>query len=286
MDASSDVAVGPKRVQEARSTLHRIRRFFERQFPGLYAGMRAGWYKRNLYQMLRVIAAENGLIIRGGPFQGVQYPSDLLTSEAVLQYALLPKILGCYEAELHAVVLQIVERDYDRFVNIGCAEGYYSVGLALRLPRAHVFAFDTDPVARKLCQQMAVLNGVADRITIASQCKTEHLQTLAKGRACMVCDCEGCELGLLQPELVPGLSGCDLIVELHDCPDRRISDEVPARFASTHHVSLIKGTDRDLSAYPLLARFSPRRRRLAVGEYRWGAPPVWAFMTSRHREQP
>jgi DDE superfamily endonuclease len=36
-----------------------------------------------------------------------------------------------------------------RALNIGCAEGYYAIGFALRLPQAKVFAAETDP--KSLC---------------------------------------------------------------------------------------------------------------------------------------
>jgi hypothetical protein len=234
--------------------------------------------------MLKVIAMEHGLVVQSGPFRGMQCLPEILSSEDFVQHALLPKILGCYEAEVHSVLTEALARGYGKIVNVGCSEGYYSIGLALRLPQARVLAFDLDPGARRLCERMARLNGVADRVTVEGECTTERLGALVTGSTLLVCDCEGCELELLRPDLVPGLATCDVMVELHDWADPNMSRIIPARFAPTHEVTLLTATARDPSAYPALRQFRAYEQRLAVAERRWGAPPVWAFMASRSNQ--
>jgi protein-L-isoaspartate O-methyltransferase len=54
------------------------------------------------------------------------------------------KLLGAYEHSLHDVLLKPVSRQPDPIINVGCAEGYYAVGLARLLPDATVYAFDID----------------------------------------------------------------------------------------------------------------------------------------------
>jgi hypothetical protein len=235
--------------------------------------------------MVKAIVAQHGLMVQSGPFQGMRYVPELLSPERLLQHAVLPKILGCYEMELHPRLRQVFMRDYENIVNIGCSEGYYAVGLSHRFPRALILAFDLDPGARGLCEEMARLNGVADRVTILGECTREHLQGLAGAGTLVVCDCEGCELELLQPDVVLGLARCDLIVELHDCVDPSISRVVPARFGETHDVTLLQKSDRDPSAYPLLERFNSHQRRLAVSEFNWGPPRSWVLLCARNNVQ-
>jgi hypothetical protein len=266
-------------------SFHKLKCLLENSFPESFEALRERWYQHVSHQMLKSIAAQHGLSVQSGPFQGMQYSAELLSSKKVIQYAILPKILGCFEAELHGVLAQVVRRNYDKVVNIGCSEGYYSVGLSLRLPDARVFAFDIDPHARQLCERMARLNGVQDRMVVDGECRTEHLQALSGSRTLVICDCEGCELGLLCTDLAPRLSMCDFIVELHDCVDPTISKVVPSRFAHTHDVTILTRIDRDLSVYTSLKGFSPYKQRLAVGEYRWGTPCVWTFMATRYNQQ-
>jgi hypothetical protein len=80
-------------------------------------------------------------VVRHGLFYGMKYPSLEAAGST-----LYPKLLGSYERELHGIMERIVRTDYATVVDIGCAEGYYAAGLALRLPEARVFASIRIPV--------------------------------------------------------------------------------------------------------------------------------------------
>jgi hypothetical protein len=193
--------------------------------------------------------------------------------------ALCPKLLGCYECELAEVMARILETPYATIVDVGCAEGYYAVGLALRMPEARVYAFDTDARARELCEEMARSNGVADRVVVGGMCDPERLRELPLASALLISDCEGYELELLRPDLVPGLRQCDVLVELHDGRDPRITPALRERFAATHEIAWIASVERDPAQYPALQFLRPAERTLAVCEFR--SPQKWAFMTVR-----
>src|ERR1700730_11056550 len=101
-----------------------------------------------------------------------------------------------------------------RPLHIGCAEGYYAIGFALRLPHAEVYAFDTNSTAKQLCAEMARLNGVADRLHIEDFCNEETLRSIPLGdRALIISDCEGCEGSLFNRQLAEFLVQHDLIIE-------------------------------------------------------------------------
>ena len=112
----------------------------------------------------------------GGPFQGMRFGSR------AAEGCYLPKLLGCYEHELHPIIARLPRRGYRRVVNIGCAEGYYAVGLARLLPTATVLAFDSTAGARKLCAELAALNGVAERIAIESTAEADAIGRAIDGR--------------------------------------------------------------------------------------------------------
>jgi len=57
----------------------------------------------------------------------------------------IPKLLGCYEAELHPVFAKWQAVPFRQVVNVGAAEGYYAVGCARLWPEAQVIAFETNP---------------------------------------------------------------------------------------------------------------------------------------------
>lgn len=273
-----------KIVPQTASSFHKLKRLLESSFPESCEALRERWYGRLSHQMLKSISARHGLAVQDGPFRNMRYPAELLVPDRVVRYALLPKIVGCFEAELHAILMEVITRNYDTVLNIGCSEGYYAIGLSLRLPNARVFAFDIDPVARQLCDKIAHLNQVSDRVTIHGECTMQQLQELVGDRTLIICDCEGCELQLLRPDLMPCLRACDLIVELHDCFDPSTSEVVTNRFVQSHDMVVLAMAARDPVDYPSLQSFTPYRQRLAVSEYRWGTPCKWAFM-SRQKTQ-
>ena len=81
---------------------------------------------------------------------------------------------------------------------------------------------------------------------------------------CFSSDCEGGELQLLDPEQVPGIQGCDVIVECHDFLDASITSTLRQRFAATHDVELIR-RGRGIQPFPVAAlaidRSLARRQR-------------------------
>ena len=171
--------------------------------PRHYDTLQQSLNQRRLRRVRMFLGQKYGLVVQSGPFAGMSYISEAICS------SLVPKLLGSYESELHQVLNQILETDYQNVIDIGCAEGYYAVGLALRLPNARVYAMDVDSRARDLCITLAKANNVAERVVIEGACTHDRLNTLIKGRTLIICDCEGCELQLLDPRLAPGLKNTD-----------------------------------------------------------------------------
>jgi hypothetical protein len=204
-------------------------------------------YRRDMQFSPDVLAQEGNvekelardLTVRRGPFAGIKYPSL-----ARLGSACLPKLLGVYECELHPVLEEIATRPYTDILNVGSAEGYYAVGLAVRHPKARVTAYDIVPQQREFCANLAALNGVGDRVDTQAACTPESLANFSfKGRGLIICDCEGYEAELFTPAAVANLGNCDVLVELHDHIDLTITDKILNVFKATHDVRLIQSID-------------------------------------------
>ncbi len=245
-----------------------------RLLPRTYRSWQQSFADRRLRRVITLLEKECGLIVQTGPFVGMTYVSEAICS------SLVPKLLGSYEAELHALLTQIVTRDYQTVIDVGCAEGYYAVGLALRLPRARVYAFDINARARELCAKLALANKVAERVIVADKCDHEKLNSLIHGRTLIVCDCEGCELQLLDPALAPELKKSDLLVELHDTIDPRITPTILSRFTLSHEITLVDSGERDPTAFPILRNFDHLTQRTAVAEFR-DAPMQWGYLQAK-----
>ncbi|HMO36177.1 MAG TPA: methyltransferase [Gemmatales bacterium] len=221
------------------------------------------------------------LTVRHGPFRGLRYPQARSTGSL-----LAPKLIGCYERELHSTIEKLLARPFQVVVDIGCAEGFYAVGLARRLPEAAVHAFDTSPEAQELCLAMAEINQVADRVHISGVCIPETLMGLLDPSrpALIICDCEGYEKQLFTPELVEKLRPHVLIIETHDLYDLSITTVLRSRFSSTHHLEMISSLD-DIQKvhhyqYPELASYSLEARLLLLSEYRQHIME-WMVLTPR-----
>jgi len=146
------------------------------------------------------------------------------------------RLLGIYEQELDPIIDAIPPGRYGTIIDAGAAEGYFAVGLAVRLPGTPVVAFDIDPKARELIAQLAELNGVRSQVDIKGACTLDELGAAIKEPAFVLMDVEGAEDVLLNPERVPGLLNADILVEVHDFMDRSMADRIRERFHSTHQV--------------------------------------------------
>ncbi|MEJ0070609.1 MAG: hypothetical protein WDO24_19990 [Pseudomonadota bacterium] len=155
-------------------------------------------------------------------------------------------------------------------INIGCAEGFYAVGLARLLPRAAVFAFDTDLNAQVICRRTAALNQVGDRVTVLGACTPDMLVKLLQDHptALLVIDCEGDEKTLLAGDVLAAAARATLIVECHDFLDPTITPTLTERLGASHAVAAIPEGARDPNQLEALRGLSSLDRWLVVLENR------------------
>ncbi|QWR78732.1 hypothetical protein [Candidatus Magnetomonas plexicatena] len=214
------------------------------------------------YKLIPLISPDNRVL--GGPFKGILYDNmDLVGS------AIIPKVLGCYETEIHTAIENACEKNYSDIINIGSGEGYYAVGFAKRIPGVTVYAFDTNHNAANICSLMAGKNGVHNQILIGGHCTVKWLSEIKFSKKGLIfCDCEGCELDLLDLEKLPNLKDWDIIVELHDFLNPAISATIKERFSATHNITEFHIIERNPSDYPVLKGFTKLEQEIAVSEYR------------------
>lgn len=217
--------------------------------------------------------------VLAGPFSGMVLPQNVSWGHGDLA----PKLLGSYEAELHGSIERAVGRQPEVVINVGCAEGYYAIGLARALPNARVYAFDLNEAAQKCCAEAAELNGVADRVTIGGFCEPERLVELAATaeRVLIVLDCEGGERELLNAATAPHLGHCDIIVECHDFLDRNITPNLRSLFGGQHETAQLREGARDPAQHGVLASLSSLDRWLLVCEFRQEVQHWLTFWAAR-----
>lgn len=207
-----------------------------------------------------------------GPFKGMEF------TYPVVEGALLPKAIGSYEQELHPYLLEASKKGYTHFVDIGCADGFYAVGMARLMPHLFVEAYDSNEKARIRCKENADLNHVSDRMAFLGAFTGEQFEKFPKGKTLVLCDIDGGEETLLDPTKYPALKALDIIVELHEVFHPGISQRVTDKFANTHHIVLIEQNGKQIQLPEQMKSAPELTRMLLTYEMRAGPTP-WAVMT-------
>lgn len=219
-----------------------------------------------------------GLTVRAGPFAGLRYPRS-----TVLQMpSRVPHLAGTFEAELHPVIEEIVKARPSLLVNLGAADGYYAVGMALRLPDTRVTAFEADPVRFRLCSRVARLNGA--RIDLRGLCTTQELDAMDATGATVLCDVDGAEEELVDPERVGWLRTATLLIEVHEAFAPGVTEALRERLGPTHSLEWIEQRPHFL-ADPAHRMFwslglSPIQQQMIISELR-PIPTPWLWATPK-----
>jgi len=201
-------------------------------------------------------------IVQIGPFKGMRILHEIAWKDT----ALSPMLLGTYEQELHSILEYEIARlsglPNPKIAVIGCAEGYYAVGLKRRLPKATVWVVDIDPEAINLTGKNAAANDV-DLVAGAD------MPEIFKEPDLIVMDCEGSEMAYLQLEDYPGLYKATIIVEIHNLIGVPRTDEtLKERFHPTHDIFNIYEGARNPNEIPLLLPTPSALRWMCVCENR------------------
>jgi len=221
---------------------------------------------------------QQGTVVRDGPLAGL----DFLAQSA--EGCHISKLLGCYEQPLLPHIDAAIGENYPLILNIGCAEGYYAVGMARRMAATQVLAFDLNPKAQQVCTELAAKNGVSDRVSVGALFKPEDFAAYAGQKVLVLCDIEGGERDLLDPVVAPALAGMDVIVESHECLIPGITKLLIDRFVATHDITVIEDSgQRELpNAPPWFNNLAHLDQLLAVWEWRSGPTP-WLVMRAKQR---
>ncbi len=205
-----------------------------------------------------------GRVVQGGPFKGMKLPETASWGNGDL----LPKILGTYEQELNVSIETCISRKPEVVVNIGCAEGYYAVGLALRMPDVMVYSYDSDSTALTVCATAAEIN-LAKRVAIPTGGPSQvysDIYDLRDMRSLYVIDCEGAELEYVKNPA--NFKNADLIIECHDFTEVNTAQKLTERLSATHEIAVLREGYRDPSAIELLSGLNTMERYACLCEMR------------------
>ncbi len=217
-----------------------------------------------------------GLCVRRGPFTGMEFFMGPKSGH------LITKLVGNYERQIYPWLLdEWISNDFEVVIDVGCAEGFYAVGLARAMPNAEIRAYDTYEPARRECARLALINEVSDRVVIGGTCTHATLAAVEQHKVALLSDCEGYEDVLLDPVQAPNLRRWSIIVELHAEVHPNITQTLAERFRDTHEMELIRYVPSpDAGSLPELAWMTPDQLQLVVNE-RAPSSLGWALLRPR-----
>ena len=170
--------------------------------------------------------------------------------------ALLPKILGTYELELHEVIERLIAARPATVLNIGAAEGYYAVGLARRLPETTISCWETSQMGRQLLAQLLrEISIPEERVSIQGLCSLSELRDAlvsvdATETCLLLVDIERSEVLLLDPAILPELFSCHILVEIHEFAVTGAEKLLAKRFCQTQEIERFEAKPRVFADWP------------------------------------
>lgn len=156
----------------------------------------------------------NGLV-QYGPFKGLKLDGRSNVSRGPLGL----KIFGLYEP---SVLSEIIKRQpFGDLINIGAADGYFSLGLLRAGFAKRSICFEITEEGRAAIKRNAEKNGLADRVVILGEAKQDIGEQLANANfisenSLVLCDIEGAEFSLFTPNFIDTLKNSTIIIEIHD----------------------------------------------------------------------
>ena len=210
------------------------------------------------YLSKRTIEKANGMI-QSGPFKGMQYIEEAYSS------GICPKLVGTYEKEIQPWIHEVLEIPFDAIIDIGSAEGYYSVGFALFGKSIKVVSYELSSEARILQLQLAKKNEVEHKIELKHRCENDDLNGDLKKyiRNFILCDVEGYEHALLDMQKLPLLKFSTMVIECHNHVWEEMESSLAKRFGSTHLIQSIRaelnGNPDDYPYTNLIYSILPRK---------------------------
>ncbi len=218
----------------------------------------------------------NPKVVQGGPFTGLQYVDKAVGSNY------LHKLVGSYEAVLHPVWSKIFQKHFDTVIDIGAAEGYYLVGLGQKFPQTKLVGFETESRGRDLIAEMYQKNNLQNELILEGTATVNNVPSYITENTLLICDCEGGELDILNPDLESAFKKIDTaIVELHDLMRPGIKETLTKRFSPTHTINFVQFKTADPRQFPFLASIQNQSEQYEILRERGWQEQDWMILNRK-----
>lgn len=210
------------------------------------------FFVRNKKQRIRlkysdILIKKYGYEVLNGPFKDMHYISQAVGSSYIT------KLIGCYEEPLHPFIEGIKKDAFDTIIDIGTAEGYYLIGLGRFFPDTNLIGYDVNPKALDLVKKLARANNLKNKLHLDSECTHEKLNEQITENTLLICDAEGFEKTILNPDLAPNLLRVKtMVIEMHDHKMPGVKQALTQAFKDSHSMEFVHLVQATASNYSFL----------------------------------
>jgi hypothetical protein len=182
-------------------------------------------------------------------------------------------MLGIYEEEVLNSIMTVSDK-YDVFIDLGAADGYYSIGCLISKKFQKSYSFEISPKGREVIKKNAALNRVSNKLFILGEATKYFYKNIPKedlNTAVILIDIEGAEFSLLDSELFSQLKKSIIFIELHDWffeDSKKKMTKLMRDAEPFFEISRLTTTSRDLSIFPELHDYPDSERWLIASEGR------------------
>lgn len=191
------------------------------------------WQRRS--ELFNVIYSRTHGLVYQGPFKGMKILPKYKWGDGDT----LSKLLGIYENEIYHCLEKEIKRQPKFVLNIGCAEGYYGLGMARCLPQSLSILVEIDKDGLSIARENAIENQINNvHFFDYSDIDVINLFLKKNQSTFIIMDVEGHELELLDNNKLSNLNQTSILVEVHDTD--KIYKTLIQRFQNTHNIEIIK----------------------------------------------
>ena len=211
-----------------------------------------------------------------GPFKGLKISRETWWGSQDLG----AMALGLYEKEILDIINDFEENQFDTFIDIGAADGYYGVGMLNSKIVQKAICFEASEVGQKIIKKNFGLNGSPGQIEIFGSASNNSLKSLTSvdfTKAIILIDIEGAELEIVDAEFLSQARGANIIIEVHNWVDQFAAkyEKMLRAIDRDFNVHVIEPVERPTKSMPILRSFSDENRALIASE---GRPCLMRFI--------
>ena len=201
-------------------------------------------YEKKVFKRITV----NNNKILYGPFKNLIIPKNI-------PFLNLHYLLGTYEYWLQKIIINCVKKK-KKIIQIGCASGYYTNGLAFVNKNLKAFGFDISKKHIKYAIEIAKANNLINTKYFAVKKKHDY-SNFDFENSFLIIDIEGGEYEICNIKLIQKLSTCTILLELHNTNLINLENgkkELIKKFSRSHNYKIID-EEHKLFLFPKLIKY-------------------------------